>query len=142
MAITISTALATYAADHGYNSAFDTNGILEFHDGQRPTTADTTATGTNTLASITLPANVFIDPSVAGVMTKNGVWATSAAAANGNATWFRFKLTTDSGTTGTGDIRLDGNVGTSGADMTMSTTAVTQGSPITVNTFTATVPKS
>ena len=140
MAITLSTALRQYMMDFGINSAFDTTGLLEFHDGTRPTTADTTATGTNTLATITLPANAFLDPSTAGTMSKAGTWTTAAASLSGTATWGRFKLTTDSGVTGTTDRRMDFNIGTSGADMNVTATAITSGAPITINSCAITTP--
>ena len=140
MAVTLSTALRQFMMDTGVNSAFDTTGILELHDGTRPSTADTTASGTNTLVSITLPSNVWLDPSTGGTTSKNGTWSSASAALSGTTTWGRFKLSTDSGTTGTTDRRLDFNVGTSGADCNLTTTGIIAGSPVTVNTATLTTP--
>lgn len=142
MAVTLSTALRQFMMDFGINSAFDTTGQLELHDGSRPTTADTTASGTNTLVAIVLPTNAFLDPSTGGTMSKQGTWATASAALSGTATWGRFKLAGDSGTTGTSDRRLDFNVGTSGADCNLTTTAIIAGSPVTINTASITTPAS
>lgn len=143
MSLTLSTALRQYMMDLGINSGFDTTGVLELHDGTRPINADTTAAGTNILASINLPTKAFISPSTNGIMQKSAAaWAAAAAAANGTATWFRLKLAADSGTTGTTDRRLDGNVGTAGADLVMSSTSIILGLPVTVNQFTVTTPAS
>lgn len=142
MAITLSSLLAQFMMDNGLNSAFDTTGVLEFRDGTRPATADTTPSGTNLLASFALPAKVFASPSTLGVMNNANPFSTAAAALNGTATWFRFKLSTDTGTTGTVDRRLDGNLGSSGADINMSSTTIIAGLPVTVTSVQITTPKS
>lgn len=140
MAVIISTALRQFGCDSGFNSAFDATGILELHDGTRPQNADQTATGTNILASITLPPNVFADPSTAGVMTNSAPFTTAGALQSGTTTWGRMKLSADSGQTGTTDRRLDFSVGTSGADMNLTTTAIVSGNPVTINSMTITMP--
>jgi hypothetical protein len=140
MAVTLSTALRTFMLDSAFTPAFNTTGQLNLYAGTRPTTADTTASGSTLLATITLPAAPWVSPSVAGVSTKNGTWTTSSALANGTASWARMQLSTDSGNTGTTDRRMDMNVGTTGSDLNMTTTQITTGSPVTVNTFTVTLP--
>lgn len=102
----------------------------------------TAGTAGTTLLSMTHPA-------VAGLISKSGTWSDSSANASGTASWFRFLCTPefDDGTTAlatTGNnayqvLRLDGSVGTSGADMTITNATITAGASQTVNQFDLTV---
>lgn len=88
-------------------------------------------------------------PAVAGLISKSGTWSDSSADATGTAGWFRFLCTPnyDTGTTNlnaTGNdaymvLRIDGSLGTSGADMTISNTSITAAAAQTVNQFDWTV---
>ena len=68
-------------------------------------------------------------------------WQDQGLAA-GTAGWFRFCANpTDSGAASTTLPRIDGSVGTSGADLNMSSTSVTVGATYTIDDFTLTLPE-
>lgn len=118
--------------------------------------ASTTATGTfapgtggSTAGVACVNGLAMTYPAVAGVISKSGTWS-GVASANGTAGWFRIicnpnydtGLTTLS-TTGNDalfQMRIDGNVGTSGADMIVSSTTVTDTVTQTVSSFDLGVP--
>jgi|SRR5579872_241107 len=139
MATSWSTGARTADLNTGFVSMFNTTGILELRDGARPATADTTPSGTNLLASISLPASPFA-AAVAGVTQKQGTWSTSSATQSGNATWGRIKLSADAGTTNTTDIRCDFNIGTAGSDLNLSTTQIVATNPVTITSASVTQP--
>lgn len=100
---------------------------------------------------IGVPASACLSmtyPAIAGVISKSGTWQDTSANATGSASYFRILCTPyyDDGTTSlstTNDnykiMRIDGNVGTSGADMLISNTAITAGASQTCNQFDLTV---
>ena len=133
MAIGLSTAAANALLDSGINTTFN-SGTLEIRDGTRPGDADTAPTG-SVLCAITLPADCF-NTAASGAITKLGTWQQASAAGTGTATWFRVKQSGDAGTTNTIDERIDGDVGTSGSDLNLSTTTINNGDQVTINTFT------
>lgn len=83
---------------------------------------------------------------VAGVMTKDPTqtWSgTAVGAGTQTAGWFRYKGgIVDAGSLDSGAVylRMDGSIATSGADMNMNSTSVTNGALQTVSTFSFTVP--
>jgi hypothetical protein len=91
-------------------------------------------------------------PAVAGLISKNGTWGDSSADNSGTATWFRYICnpnyddgSTSLNTTGVAAYlisRIDGSVGTSGADMLISNASITASAAQTVNQFDFTVPSS
>ena len=149
MTVRFSTGLRNLlAGTTGYASAF-ANGVIEIYSGTQPTSADAAPTGT-LLGTITLSSGAFTPGSPTngltfaaasgGSVSKSGVWSFNGVAA-GTAGWFRQKANAvDSGAISTTAIRLDGSVGTSGADLNMSNITVAVGSPNTVDTFTYTQP--
>ena len=88
-------------------------------------------------------------PAAAGLISKSGTWSDTSADASGTAGWFRILCTPnyDAGTTNlatTGNnaylvMRIDGTVGTSGSDMTISSTSITAAAAQTVNQFDLTI---
>ena len=82
----------------------------------------------------------------AGVLSKHPtqVWS-GVAGATGTAGWFRFEasVTDAGGTDSTESIkRIDGSVGTSGAELNMANTTITSAITQTVDSFTLTLPTS
>jgi hypothetical protein len=63
------------------------------------------------------------------VLTLNAITADSSADASGTASWFR--LLKSDGTT----IVMDGDVGTSGSDLNLNSTAITAGGTVSVTSF-------
>ena len=65
------------------------------------------------------------------MLTLNAITQDSSANATGTATWFR--LTTSGGT-----AVVDGNVGTSGSDLNLTTTSIVATQPVSCSSFTIT----
>ena len=77
-----------------------------------------------------------------GILSKSGVWSFNAVA-TGTAGYFRMKASaTDAGDVTTTLARLDGSIGTSGADMNLSNLSITASAPTTIDTLTITCPAS
>ena len=84
----------------------------------------------------------FLASAVAGVLSKDAnVWS-GVASATGTATYFRLVVNTDTGVLSTTEIRLQGTIGTSGADLNMSSVAIVSAATQTVDTFDLTMPAS
>jgi hypothetical protein len=83
----------------------------------------------------------FQFPASSGVLSKESTVWQGTAAASGTAGWFRF-VAGGSSVSGasTTDLRFDGSIATSGADMNISNTSVTSGAVQTINTFSITAP--
>jgi len=76
-----------------------------------------------------------------GAIAKETTAWSANAAANGTAGWFRY-VSGGSNAAGASvtDIRFDGRIATSGADLNLSSTTITANATQTINTFTITVP--
>jgi hypothetical protein len=110
------------------------------------TATTTTITASGTFGSGTTAVNGlnFQFPAVDGVLSKEvTVWQGTASAA-GTAGWFRFIAggAGDPSAASTTDVRFDGSVGTSGADLTISSAAISLSSIQTISAFTLTIPAS
>ena len=131
-------------------------GIIRIYTGAQPTTADLAATGTK-LLEITLASGAFVGGAVAnglefgaassGSIAKSSTQTWSGVAvATGTAGWFRlYGNAADEAVTpaiSTTLPRLDGAIATSGAQLNMSSTAITLGATTTIDTFTVTLPAS
>lgn len=99
--------------------------LLRIYDGTRPATG---GTATTLLAELTCNAT-FAPGAAAGVLTLNAITQDSSANSSGTATWFR--IVKSDGTTHV----LDGNVGTSGSDLNMTTTTIVATQPVSVSSF-------
>lgn len=96
--------------------------LLRIYDGIRPATG---GTATTLLAELTCNAT-FAPAASGGVLTLNAITQDSSANATGTATWFR--IVKSDGTTHV----LDGNVGTSGSDLNLTTTSIVATQPVGV----------
>lgn len=74
----------------------------------------------------------FAGSAASGVLTLSSITQDSSANASGTATWFR--IVKSDGTT----FVLDGNVGSSGSDLNLTTTTIVSGQPVSVTSFTIT----
>jgi hypothetical protein len=97
-------------------------GTIDIRTGAQPTDPATAATGT-VLATFTLPATAFA-AFTSGTGNLNTVAAVTASA-TGTAGWFRMK-----NNAGTGVI--DGTVGTSGAELNLTTTSIQSGGNVSI----------
>lgn len=123
-------------------------GRLDIYDnsGTRPADADATEVGGGTiLAQITLPTPAFAASASAGSIAKSGTWQDLSADASGTADWFRMydsaaaAAAPEASTTA---IRMDGTVGlnTGTFDLEFDNIIFTATDPITIDTFTVTIP--
>lgn len=124
MAIAYSSTLRNTRMD-AITTAAGASALLRIYDGTRPATG---GTATTLLAELTCNAT-FAPSSSSGVLTLNSITQDSSANATGTATWFR--LVKSDGTTHV----LDGNVGTSGSDLNLSTTSIVSTQPVSVTSF-------
>jgi hypothetical protein len=128
MAIKMSATLRNARADViTGSSGIGGSGVLRIYSGTRPANVAAAITGT-LLAELTLNAT-FAPAASAGVLTANSITGDTSADATGTATHFRiFK---SGGTTAV----MDGDVGTSGSDLNLVTTAITAAQPVNVTSL-------
>ncbi|MFE6846563.1 hypothetical protein [Streptomyces sp. NPDC057686] len=109
-------------------------GVVKVYDGVQPATCDTAVTTQTLLVTIPLnfPAFSASSGGVATLLTSPAPSAT--AAATGTATWFR--MAPDAGA---GLQICDGTVGTSGADLNLSTTSIVASATVQITGGTITV---
>lgn len=103
--------------------------LLRIYDGTRPSTG---GTATTLLAELTCNAT-FAPSASGGTLTLNSITQDSSANATGTATWFR--IVKSDGTT----FVMDGNVGTSGSDMNLTTTSIVSTQPVSITSFTISI---
>jgi len=128
------------------------DGIIHIYSGSQPSNADAAETGTK-LVEITVSSGAFTPESatnglemkktISGTMSKasDETWS-GAAVATGTAGWFRFyDNNEDTGADATA-CRFDGTVGTSGAQLIVSSTSIVSGATVTVDSFDITLPAS
>lgn len=142
-----------------YNTATitfaNTTITADINGGGTPTTTESGAfapgTGGSTAGVACANGLTMTYPASAGIISNSGVWS-GVASATGTAGWFRILcnpnydtgLTTLS-TSGNDTIfigRIDGTVGTSGADMIVTSTSITSTVTQTVSSFALTVPSA
>ena len=124
MALALTTALRNAHLD-AITAAIDAGagaGVVRIYDGARPASGGTATTllGTVTCTDPAAPA------ASGGVLTFNAFTEDSSADATGTASWARIE---DSA----GAWVMDMDVGTSGTELVMSTTSITAGGPIRID---------
>lgn len=128
--------LTNEAANAAANAvcALINGGFFKIYDGAQPATANTAITSQVLLASLPLNATAAGAAS-AGVATFNAITSDTNAAATGTATWFRaYKAD------GVTPI-FDGSVGTSGANLNLTSTSIVAGGTVAISSYTYTQPK-
>lgn len=145
------TVFAIAAASGGMLRDAMRNGVLRIYSGSQPATADTATSGT-LLLEVTVDGGTFSHGTAAnglnwataasGVIEKDGTETWKATGlADGTAGWFRFFANpSDGGTTSTTLARIDGSVGTSGADLTLVSTAIVTDNIYYINSSALTLP--
>ena len=99
--------------------------LLRIYDDTRPATG---GTATTLLAELTC-GTPFAAAAVNGVLTLGAITQDASANATGTATWFR--IVKADGTTHV----MDGNVGTSGSDLNLTTVSIVATQPVSVTSF-------
>lgn len=124
-----------------------TYGVLCIYTGAQPATADIAPTGTK-LLEITETSSAFVagatanglswDASVAGILGKDATVWSDTGIVSGTAGWFRF-YANDFDTTANA-LCFDGAVGTSGAQLNLSSTSIVLDATTTIDEFEITLP--
>jgi len=99
--------------------------LLRIYDGTRPATG---GAATTLLAELTC-GTPFAAGASSGVLTLGAITQDASANATGTATWFR--IVKADGTTHV----MDGNVGTSGSDLNLTTTSIVATQPVSITSF-------
>lgn len=110
-------------------------GYIRLYDGTRPTNGDTALAGNTLLASLRFNATAF-SAAVAGLLTANAITEDSSADASSVVTFCR--LYESDGTT----VIMDGSVGTSDANLVLSTLTITATVAVSCSSFTHTIAKT
>lgn len=121
-------------------------GQIKIYTGTQPSSADSAPSGT---LLVTIDAGggdgtgVTWDDAASGVLSKDSAetWS-GTCVATGTAGWARIVTTGDGAASSTTDERIDMSVGTSGAQINMSSTAFATGATQTLTSFTLTMPAS
>ncbi len=118
----------------------DTGGTatLTIYDGTPPANVDAALSGNTVLAELTMSATAFgaaADAAPGATVTANAISDDTSANATGTASFFRI---IDGGST----PRVQGTVGTSGADLNFNSVAIQSGAQVSVTSLTITVPEA
>lgn len=111
-------------------TAIGSSGLLRIYSGTPPANADTALSGNTLLAELALSAT-FAAGASSGVLTASAIASDTVADATGTASFFR--LTTSGGT-----AKVQGTVGTSGADLNLNTVAIQANATVSVSSLTLT----
>jgi hypothetical protein len=126
-------------------------GFMDIFTGSQPATADAVETGTklvriSSASGTAATAGLRFGTSLGGILPITDPAWSGVVSPAGVAGWFRFYGTGGasgvSGSTGTNGtaIRVDGNVGVSGADLNLTHTSLSLDSTLTIKTFSITQP--
>ena len=108
-------------------TAVGTSGKIRIYSGTRPATG-----GTATTLLAELPCSATFAPAAsAGVLTVNAITSDASADATGTASWFRVLTSANAAV-------IDGDVGTSGADLNLNSVSLTAGGSVAITSFTIT----
>lgn len=105
--------------------------LIRIYDGTRPATG---GAATTLLAELTC-SDPAAPAASGGILTFSAITQDSSANATGTATWFRM---VDS----VGNFVLDGDVGTSGSDLNLTSTSITATEPVSISSATITAPNA
>ena len=149
MSFRLSTGLRNKVLDGGAAGGFKgalNLGFIAILTGTQPTSPDNPATGTllGTVSVNGAGTGLTMDASVAGVLSKAAAetWKFTGLA-DGTAGWFRFYAAGDTITNSSTTVaRLDGAIGTSGAEINLANLSILTGQVNTVDAFTITQPAS
>ncbi len=145
MALSLSTGLRDGILDTSPLNTLLADGDIRIWSGSAPATADDTAAGT-LLVTIGTSTGTgydlrFLNTASSGVLSKSIETWDGVAVATGTAGYFRYcASTSDANGTSTTEVRIQGAVATSGAELNMSSTSITSAATTTIDTFDITMP--
>lgn len=145
MTLSLSTGLRNGILDSNALDALLDAGEIRIFSGSAPSTPDDTETGT---LLVTINGSTgsgfdcrFQNTASSGTLSKQTNTWDGVAVATGTAGYFRYcASTSDAGGTSTTEIRIQGAVASSGAELNMSSTSITSGATTTIDTFDITIP--
>lgn len=108
-------------------------GELRIYSGTKPADANAALAG-NTLLAALVGSDPFFGAAATGVATASAISSDTSADATGTATFFRI----GSVNSGVFTPTMQGEVGTSGSDLNLSSTSITAGGTVSVTSFTYT----
>lgn len=112
--------------------------LVRIYTASQPADPDVAIGAQTLLAELTCSDPAFgaaVDNNPGGRATANAITADASANATGTAAWFR---AVQSG----GTAEIDGEVGTSGADMNLNTVSIVAGAEVAISSWTVTQPQS
>lgn len=121
--------------------------VLKLYGGTVPADADAAIGGATLLCTITQDATatglLFDTAAVAGVVSKDPaqIWR-GVNAVSGTSTFYRLELTGDAGDASTTAARVQGTVGTLGADLNLSSVALVAAASQTIDFFSMALPSA
>jgi len=123
-------------------------GFINIYTGTQPATADTGATGT-LLGTVTKnndgSTGITVGPAAAGVLSQasgNTPWQFGGLAA-GVAGWYRYwPAGGNPAANSSTEARVDGLIGTAGADLNFTNTTIAVSAVTTIDSYTLTLPTS
>lgn len=146
MALKFSQGLRDAILNAGFKPTMDL-GVLEVYSGTRPASADDSEGAATKLLRITVGSAAYTTgtgvnglnfaTADAGVISKaSEVWS-GVGLADGTAAWFRFyaKAYDTGADSGTTYCRIDGAVGTSGADLNLNSVTIVTSATTTIDQF-------
>ena len=143
MAIKVSTGLRdSLLGTESLKTSLD-GGFIKIYSGTAPVTADDAETGT-LLVTVSVDdtgTGLTFDAPSGGTMQKAAaeVWS-GTIAVTGTATHYRYIQSGDTGGSSTTEKRIQGTVGTSGADLNLSNTSLSAGALQTIDAYSITMP--
>lgn len=139
MAEKMSTGLCNQLLDTDDFKSLFTLGFVKVYDGTPPATADAAATGTllcivsvnSSGTGVTWGTAGAVTP---GVLPKNvsDIWS-GLILADGDASYYRVTAVGDTGGLSTTEPRVQGTIGTGGADMNLGTVSLVNGATFTIS---------
>jgi hypothetical protein len=144
MTLKISTGLANKKLDTGSVKSIMAGGLIKIYTGTEPADADAAVTGT-LLVTISIGSTGtginFDTAAAAGVLAKAPAETWSGVnAATGTAGYFRHVASGDTGASSTTQARIQGSVGTVGADLNLTSVSLVSGATQTIDFYTVAEP--
>lgn len=137
----LSTGLRNAILSTGSLKAALDGGELRIYSGSAPASPDDAVTGTLLVTIKNAGAGINFDTAAAGgILSKAPAETWSGVnAATGTAGYFRHVLSADAGTSSTTAARIQGTIAVAGADLNISSTALTSGATQAVAGYSITV---
>ena len=144
MSLKVSTGLRSKMLDTGPLKTIMALGFIKLYSGAEPANADAAITGT-LLSTISVNSTgtglSFDTAAVAAVLSKAPaeVWS-GTNAAGGTATYYRHVAAGDDGALSTTQARIQGTVGTVGAELNLSSVILANGATQTIDYYSVALP--